>query len=189
MAKQIIFSDSLYSEFLSNSQLDNHILELLQKAIKSKNISRRSNVNGIQTNNVLDEKLVNFFTPAIRNALFSFNIKNSYVKFLNAWVNKNTQNSYNNIHIHPHSHFAIVYYIKIPKDPGLLVFRRNDQTVEMQAYDEFFKTTDSFNKFEVEPKKQLFILFPSHLQHYVTINNTNEDRISLSCNIKLINNG
>jgi len=189
MGKITLFTESVYFETINNSELDNYIIELLDKSIKNKNTDNRSNVNGVQTNNILDEKLVGFFNQSVLNAMNAFEIKNSASKFLYAWINKNFKNSYNNVHIHPNSHFVIVYYCKTPKDSGSLLFRRNDQTVELQMYDEHFRTTDSFNKFEIKPKKGLFLFFPAHLQHYVTINNKDEDRISLSCNIKLINNG
>lgn len=189
MAKIPLFTDSVYFEAIKNLDLDNYIIELLNESIKNKNTDKRSNVNGIQTNNILNEKLIGFFNLSIKNALDSFGIKNSTSKFVYAWINKNYKNSYNNVHIHPGCHFVMVYYCKTPEDSGSLVFRRNDQTVELQMYDEHFNTTDSFNKFEIKPKKGLFIIFPAHLQHYVNINNTQEDRISLSCNIRLINNG
>jgi hypothetical protein len=37
-----------------------------------------------------------------------------------------------------------------------------------------------------EPKSSKLILFPSSLPHSVEINNTEEDRVSMSFNVKLI---
>jgi len=189
MAKTILFSESFYSEIVNNSELDNYIIELLDKAVKDKNVDFRSNVNGIQTGNILTKKVVEFFSTQVQNAMHAFEVKNSTPICTAAWINKNMKNSYNNVHTHPQSHFAIVYYCKAPRNSGGLIFRRNDQTVEMQMYDEHFKSTDSFNKFAIVPEKGLFVLFPSHLQHYVSLNNTDEERISLSCNIQLKKNG
>lgn len=66
-----------------------------------------------------------------------------------------------------------VYYVSVPKDAGVIVFQ-----YPINQYME--------KRYWIQPKEGLFILFPSTLNHFVTRNNSEEERISISFNFKLI---
>ncbi len=189
MGKSVIFTDSIFTTTLDNTYIKEHINYLFQKELQKNNLDNKSNVGGRQTKNIIDKKYVDFFTKPVIEGLRSFNVKDCKMDFYYGWINENVKNSYNNIHTHGRSHFSGVYYVKVPKDSGNLIFRRNDNTVEMQCYDEFFQGTDSNILTTITPYEGLFVLFPSHMLHFVSINNNDETRISTSFNIGLIKNG
>ena len=106
-----------------------------------------------------------------------------------AWININKPGDYNINHVHPTNHLSGVLWIKTPKNCGDIIF---DSPYEFQAYQEIesysneFK--DSFNidhNYYFNPTEGRMIVFPAHLSHHVQENKSNEDRISVSFNIRL----
>jgi uncharacterized protein (TIGR02466 family) len=64
-----------------------------------------------------------------------------------------------------------VYYVNVPKEAGVIVFQYNEnQYMEKRHW--------------IQPQESLFLLFPSTLNHFVTRNNSEEERISISFNFK-----
>ena len=136
-------------------------------------------------NDVLQSFLINCLAgfPVIHD---SINIK------VAAWININKPGAYNIKHDHPDSNLAGVLWIKCPKDCGNIVF---DNPTAFQSYTEMVSYNPEFNeKFKLHPAYYFpptegrILVFPSHLLHKVGENNSNEDRISVSFNLKL-NNG
>ena len=110
---------------------------------------------------------------------------------IDAWVNINGHNSYNVKHDHPTANLSGVLWIKCPKECGNIVF---ESPVEFQTYteiksytEEFKNSNNYFHTYYFLPTEGRILLFPSHLQHEVFENKSNEDRISVSFNIYLIN--
>tara|TARA_R100001594_G_scaffold29392_1_gene54886 strand:+ start:47 stop:646 length:600 start_codon:yes stop_codon:yes gene_type:complete len=105
----------------------------------------------------------------------------------NAWVNINSKGGSNSIHYHPGSSLSGVFWINVPKDSGELVFKNPNNFVEASTLSRYADhLTASFNKYEtfyLEPKEGYMVLFPSHIQHLVRENKSNEDRIAISFNI------
>ena len=59
---------------------------------------------------------------------------------------------------------------------------------EIKSYsDDFKKDTNYYYNYSFIPNEGLLVLFPSHLQHDVEVNKSDEDRISVSFNLKLNN--
>ena len=113
----------------------------------------------------------------------SINIK------IDAWININKPNDYNTKHNHPTSDLAGVLWVKCPKDCGVIEF---DSPTGFQSYNEINSYTEDFknqNKFHhsyfFNPTEGRILIFPSHLIHHVKENKSNEDRISISFNIRL----
>lgn len=162
----------------------------LKKLIPS---DSRSNVNGWQSVKNLYEyefltNFLNYSTLPITQYLMDLKLDLSKFNLtLNQmWANVNGANSYNRSHQHPDSFISGVYYLKVPKNSGNLVFEdpRNPWCILQGSYTEM----NSFSSTEVqyEPSPGLMILFPSYLPHRVEINNSKEDRISISFNVSLI---
>ena len=110
---------------------------------------------------------------------------------IDAWVNINGHNCYNIKHDHPTANLSGVLWIKCPKECGNIVF---ESPVEFQTYteiksytEEFKNSNNYFHTYYFLPTEGRILLFPSHLQHEVFENKSNEDRISVSFNIYLIN--
>jgi hypothetical protein len=99
-----------------------------------------------------------------------------------SWINVNPPGTSH----HKHSHYNSII-------SGTLYIQTNDKSGFFKIYrpDSMFRhirdTTKTFNKFNYEffdfnPKRCQLLIFPSELYHSVDINDSNEDRISISFN-------
>jgi len=102
----------------------------------------------------------------------------------NIWININSPGSYNIEHRHPNSLISGVFYLKVPKNSGPIVF-----TNPMPSFDMIWskRVVDVYNAYtSVEhthnPIDNALVLFPSWLSHRVERNKSNENRISLAFN-------
>ena len=133
-----------------------------------------------------DDILQNFLT----NCLSEFPpIEKSIKLFVSAWININPPEAFNLKHNHPTSDLSGVLWIKSQKDCGNIIFEspRSFAThQEIDSYTEDFKKNNNyFHSYYFPPTEGRIIVFPSHLEHYVDFNKSNEDRISVSFNIRL----
>ena len=108
---------------------------------------------------------------------------------MSAWVNINPPKAFNMKHNHPTSDLSGVLWIKCQKNCGNIIFEspRSFAThQEIDCYNEDFKENNNyFHSFSFNPIAGRLIVFPSHLEHYVDFNESQEDRISVSFNIRL----
>ena len=96
----------------------------------------------------------------------------------NLWFNINRYKDSNLPHLHPHSMYSGVYYVKTPKDCGVL-------KLEHPALDLLYHYPNGCDgaHFIMEAKEKMLYIFPSWIKHYVSPNNNNtEERISISFN-------
>ena len=133
-----------------------------------------------------DDVLKKFLT----NCLAEFPpIKKTVRLFVSAWVNINPPEAFNMKHNHPTSDLSGVLWIKSQKDCGNIIFEspRSFAThQEIECYNEDFKENNNyFHSFSFNPVAGRLIVFPSHLEHHVDFNESQEDRISVSFNIRL----
>lgn len=105
----------------------------------------------------------------------------------NYWININNKGHFNVPHVHPFSLFSAVYYVKVPKNSGRLVFEN-----PIQQHDFVMKpdTVDLFNLFNAgywyaSPEENDLIIFPSWLRHWVEPNYTDKNRISIAFNLEI----
>jgi len=103
-----------------------------------------------------------------------------------AWANINRKNNFNRAHIHPHSFWSSVYYIKTPKHSGDIYLEdpRHARVMynEVHLLEDFSNPAQHFDyKINVEEGK--LIIFPGWLSHFVAPNNSDGERISISMNI------
>ena len=116
-------------------------------------------------------------------------IKKSVRLFVSAWVNINPPEAFNMKHNHPTSDLSGVLWIKSQKDCGNIIFdspRSFATHQEIECYNEDFKENNNyFHSFSFNPVAGRLIVFPSHLEHHVAFNESQEDRISVSFNIRL----
>ena len=115
-------------------------------------------------------------------------IGNVYISSM--WFNVNYHGSSNSPHTHPNSIWSGVYYIKTPENCGSIGFLNPNVSqawiipksiMNEKAEDNFLQTL------LVKPEKNVLYVFPSWLQHFVDANMSQEERISLSFNTKLVN--
>ena len=133
-----------------------------------------------------NDKLHNFLFNCI-NGFPHINYKVNFLIY--AWININKPGNYNVKHLHPTTDLSGVLWIKAPQNSGDIVF---ESPYEFQAYQEIDSYVDEFrNSFNIDhsyyftPTDGRMLIFPSHLMHEVEENLSNEDRISVSFNIKL----
>ncbi len=124
------------------------------------------------------------------NCLSEFpNIKKSVNIKVEAWININKTGDYNVKHTHPTSDLSGVLWIKAPKNCGVIEFESpfEFQTHnEVESYTKDFKDSNNYyHNYYFTPIEGRILVFPSHLQHLVRENESNEDRISVSFNIRL----
>ena len=178
-----IFSTYLYQKTF-NVDLKNIKKYILKN--KKENKSRTvSNYNGWQSLSMsnIDIDLYPLFNLVEQNILElekKLNYK-GHVKLKNFWFNVNGISSFNRPHVHPNSTISGVFYVTAPKNSGKIVFcspRIADLLYpNVEQYNEFTSSTYSF-----VPKKNVCLLFPSNLQHYVEPNINKKERISISFN-------
>ena len=105
------------------------------------------------------------------------------VKFSNMWININSYKDSNLIHTHPGCLISGVYYIKTPKNCGDIKFKQSSRIDDYLHYESVTERNSLNTTFWSLPAiENTIYLFPSWLEHLVTLNYSKEDRISLSFN-------
>ena len=105
------------------------------------------------------------------------------------WININGNGSYNMKHNHPNSDMSGVFWIKGTPEQGCLTFDdpcNYSRFQEVVCYSTEFKEEHGlWNQFRFEPSPGEGVIFPSCQDHAVEENKTDEDRISVSFNMRL----
>ena len=105
------------------------------------------------------------------------------------WIMINKPNTYNTSHTHPDSHFSGVMWIKTPKNSGNLVFNNPAEFsgyTELNSYiEEVRDNTSASGTYRYTPEHAKIISFPAALRHEVKVNESDEDRIAVSYNIRI----
>ena len=148
-----------------------------------------SNEGGWQSHSFEIHKEDDILHNLLKNSLTSFpTIKGDLRICIDAWVNINKPGDYNVKHDHPTSDLSGVLWIKTPKNSGKIEF---DSPISFQAYTELYSYNNDFkNKNNIfhcylfEPTEGNMIVFPSCLLHDVKKNLSDEERISVSFNIR-----
>ena len=182
--------------YLSINDFDSKKQELIDYAYNLRDSDERgrtaSNRGGYQSQpfpvkggDILQDFLINIISniPSFRN--------NVDVK-CDSWVNINPPLSFNVKHCHPNCDIAGVLWIKIPENSGDIVFQSPYNFIsynEMLCYTrEFQEKGKYFHDYKFPAREGKLLLFPAHLEHKVGDNNSDEDRISVSFNLELIDN-
>lgn len=121
-------------------------------------------------------------------ALKEFNVKHHTRLYPGpTWFNVNKTGTFVAPHQHPNCVLAGVYYVDVADDAGHLKFMHPDKTLSWMfsphLCDSRTKYTDPL--YDVKPENSKFIMFPGNLQHYVEVNDSKQDRISIAFNFIL----
>ena len=180
---------------LINNQHQDLINECIEwsKSSKGVNISNaggwHSETNLFQRNEPNLKNLTHLIVDAANQSVVNISPKfplEKYNLFSEGWVNINSKFDFNYPHFHAGFNLSGVYYLKIPqgnqKNSGLIQFLDPRGSVEhfAQGVPELLKPFE--NQFSIVPHENLLIIFPSWLQHFVTPNLEDEDRISMAFN-------
>jgi len=150
----------------------------------------KSNAGGFQSDymNQDDEpaynKLLTILKPEIIKVVNDWYFTGSNIQVGYCWYNINRKGHFNWSHSHPDGEFACVFYVKCNNESDI-VFDNPDQirTWKGHIHDKYTPyTTPGYN---YSPKTNDFLMFPAHILHKVEVNNSDEDRLSLSFNLAI----
>ena len=127
--------------------------------------------------------------PCITELISEFHVVRQ-MDLVQMWLNVNGPFSYNVSHRHPGCELAGVLWIKQTPESGRFVF----DNMDVGSRDAMLITSTDRNFLDVKKLAPEYVpeytngtimIFPSGFSHRVEINETEEDRISLSFNIKI----
>ena len=183
----IIHTDSFF-------EVKDQLIEYAYKEKKkdSEGVSRsniggwHSNINYNESDNILAYVIGEFVKSYfVHNSIFKDNCE-AYLTSL--WININKKGDFNYNHVHPCSHLSGVMWIKCTQESGNIEFISPSifsGAEERETYSESFKKKMNIHdSYALEPREGTILLFPADLQHKVLPNNSDEDRISASFNIR-----
>lgn len=177
---------NLFPTHIFVKECDFDLERLLDKAYKHKSNVKslnKSGVNSYQGHEFRDNDLENEITDSLPQ-LETRKLKD--IKVSTMWLNINGAESYNQPHTHdPFGNIALsgVFYIKTPENSGNIRFF-DPRGIITDAIDmKYYNASTSW--FEITPYENLLIIFPSWLYHSVGVNQSIQDRISISFNIKI----
>ena len=156
----------------------------------------KSNLGNSWHSNINIASYKNIISKTLQQSIFNyFEVNNIFrdrtsIDIRSCWININSKGGYNGFHNHPGCDLSGVFWIKIPKDDGRLIFNNLNAFSEiklLKSYSSNFKKEiNSYEFFEINPIEGVMAIFPAHLWHRVEENYSEEDRISVSFNINII---
>lgn len=100
------------------------------------------------------------------------------------WAMINSKGSYNISHVHGMCNLSGVLYLKVPNNSGDIVFENVlDQSVGLFNQIKNQEYAGTYSSYNIKPESNLLLLFHPNQRHFVDINESDEDRISLSFNM------
>ena len=98
----------------------------------------------------------------------------------NAWININPKGTWNSVHAHPCSVISGVFYVATDQNTGNIVF---DSGSASKHYRFNAFNSDMFLRSAIyHPYDGMIVLFPSWVEHEVTVNKSDKTRISIAFN-------
>jgi uncharacterized protein (TIGR02466 family) len=134
----------------------------------------------------LEEKIITQAEQCIRD--YGYVENQCHVFIGNMWININGKDNTNSVHIHDNSFISGAYYVKARPGQGNINFYRDhyhDYSIASQAPIDHY-TPISASAISYPPITKRLMLFPGSLPHGVERNELDEDRISISFNVRLI---
>ena len=180
------------------NQLIDYVYKMREKDPVGNSISNRGGWQSKSFSVVNEDDILHLF---LINYLSEFlAIKKSVSIKADAWVNINKPGDYNVKHNHPFCNLAGVLWIKCSENCGNIEFENpnlfqtymESSDIDSKKKGEIDYYTNDFNiksniypTYYFNPTEGRMIVFPSYLYHYVQENKSNQDRISVSFNIRL----
>ena len=152
--------------------------------------------NWTKSNYILDNEVCKGFVDKLFFQLKLF--VNNYLQtddrhfewyITNSWVLKHEPNDYNPAHSHANSLITGVYYLEVPEHSGDITFWKPDGLTNIFhvstniPYKEY--TPINCGTWTITPREGDLLLFPSHLRHSISTNETNKQRYSLTINFHI----
>ena len=180
-------------------QLDNYknineeMYEFIKSNQKKDNIGiSKSNVKGwhskdFDLNEKIPQSFISFILPAIEQVMVDMNWdkQKQIAKINNMWAIINTGGSANLRHQHGNSTISGAYYVRAPRDSGDIIFY-DPRPAPVYSHPNVVNPNILNAQVNgITPKEGALVLFPSYLDHSVNENQSKEERIVISFNIRI----
>lgn len=126
---------------------------------------------------VIQQYLQSEYVPSTPNAI---ELPPIAIDLCAYWINVMPPGAYHRIHTHPNTNLSGVIYLQAPEGSGDLYI----PSPYDNGIDTIIKTVPDY---VLKPEVRQVYLFPSSLPHSVSRNESDEDRVSISFNLKLKN--
>ena len=152
---------------------------------------RFSNMGGWQSQPTYKD-YDNILFSTVKNTLMTYFSQNvldmsKEIVFEGLWMNINKKGDYNATHDHPNCHMAAAFWINSPEGCGNFECQSPhsyNYGQEIGVYTSNFRDkTNSYGSYGFLPIEGSIMLFPASLNHRVTPNQSDQDRISSSFNL------
>ena len=110
--------------------------------------------------------------------------KNSKIKCIDSWFNIYNKYDYQERHEHYPNDISAVYYLKTPENSGSIKFYTHEPYGGNFGYIENNPLT--WKTYWLNPKPGTLLIFKSNLMHEVEQNKSNQQRISIALNFKIL---
>ena len=101
------------------------------------------------------------------------------------WANINRQGHAHTMHTHPNNYLSGVYYVRVPANSGRIVFGDPRPAASAITPTLAENTTFNSNEMHFEPQEGKLLIFNSWLPHFVEVNRSEEERVSIAFNVML----
>lgn len=135
---------------------------------------------------VLEDKIQTQAEQCVRD--FGYNEQTGFISIENLWFNINGKDNTNSVHVHDNSFVSGAFYLKARPHQGNINFYKSyyqDFIIASAGIVERY-TPISASAITYIPQTGKLVMFPGWLPHGVERNELDEDRISISFNVKLI---
>ena len=182
--------ENIFSTPLLRTKMNLNINDLLNTCYEiadKEEGAQNSNVGGYQSQPIRAEyPVLNELCYVVTEQanFFSKYLGLRKIELSNFWININKYKDYNSIHDHPGCLVSGVFYIKTPTDCGKILFRHPSPTMRYFLNEQDFTEKNLINSelINYSPEEGALFLFPSWIEHQVSANLSNEDRVSLAFN-------
>jgi len=185
----------LFSVPIQKTELELNIDSLIEFCYEMKRKNEKgiekSNTGGWHSDNIINEthtefiKLKTEIEDAANIYHHDIQLKKIYEqKIENIWVNINQKGHSNEIHDHPHAILSGAFYLTKGKT-GTINFEHPFKDINVYYWHKsIIEQWNAINssKFSLLPKPNQLLIFPAWLQHKVSMNKEDIDRITFSFN-------
>jgi len=186
--RDLHFPTAIYISDFNNENLNKDLEDkILKWANHDRGISR-TNIKGWHSTSDMQEKpeykeLIDLLYRA-QKTIYEQEHLASEAFLGNMWANINPPGAMNRAHMHPNALWSGVYYVKAPKNSGLLRIDdpRSSAAMSRPRMKEGTPPKRLWREVSYEPVSGKLIMFPSWLTHSVDPNESDDIRISISFN-------
>lgn len=115
----------------------------------------------------------------------SLDLQRSRLVMNHFWVNINPKYAQHPAHLHPHSLFSGVYYVKCSPESGDIVFKDPRVASAMLPPPYTERKPRNMDTLKLNPVEGRLLMFPAWLVHSVEQNLTDSERVSISYNFAI----